>query len=694
MVYGVHIEQNTRYQVERSQTKNPKPLTTKNMKKSLLPLLFLLLTLPAMSQMFLSVTGTVTDTATGNPIPNHAVNIYTDSTSGWGYYNTLYTDMNGQFVDTIIVQNGVSQGYLYVSTLDCQNYPHTLSFAYDPLQYSFTAVFSICYSNNPCQPGFTSQLLPALTVQFTDLSIGGGGVRYWLFGDGNTSNEQNPVHQYSQPGYYGVTLIIGALGTTCYDSAMQYIYVSDSTGGGCQAAFIAIPDSMNTSNTYQFFDQSTGNNFQWYWNFGDPASGSMNTATSQNPLHTFSAAGSYNVCLTIFSSDSTCYDVTCQTITIGNTPGCQADFTYSFDSLQGGNQVYFTDLSTGIPNAWHWDFGDGATSDERFPIHTYLLQGTYTVCLTISGDSCADTHCSTVSITDTTIYHQVYGQVFAGNFPITAGSMMIYSADTNATTLPYMEVTTIDSLGIYYFTLVPEGSYYLIATPSDATGYLPTYYGNVIDWQSATILLLGEPNNPYNISLAGSGQLTPGPGSTTGLIKVSGLKSSMVDKINVILKDEPGNPIGFAPVASWGEFIFPSMAYGTYYLYPELANVTSDHIKVVLTEEEPAAVVNMTFTGSRILGIDDQNVLVTSWVVYPNPFTDLATITIDLHQSTHATVEIYNLTGQLKYRNHVALSTGSNTITCPLSDLSPGIFTLRILSSDGLNLNAKLIKIK
>ncbi|MBT8508911.1 hypothetical protein AZH53_10895 [Methanomicrobiaceae archaeon CYW5] len=45
--------------------------------------------------------------------------------------------------------------------------------------------------------------------------------------------------------------------------------------------------------------------------------------------------------------------------------------------------VNFTDLSTNNPTTWHWDFGDGATSDEQHPVHTFAGAGTYTVTLTV-----------------------------------------------------------------------------------------------------------------------------------------------------------------------------------------------------------------------------------------------------------------------------------------------------------------------
>ena len=47
--------------------------------------------------------------------------------------------------------------------------------------------------------------------------------------------------------------------------------------------------------------------------------------------------------------------------------------------------VSFSDTSTGEPTAWSWDFGDGQTSTERHPVHTYLRPGIYDVALTVTN---------------------------------------------------------------------------------------------------------------------------------------------------------------------------------------------------------------------------------------------------------------------------------------------------------------------
>ena len=78
-----------------------------------------------------------------------------------------------------------------------------------------------------------------------------------------------------------------------------------------------------------------------------------------------------------------------QTVSEFESPG--ADFTADLTSGSVPLTVNFTDQSTGDITSWSWDFGDGATSTEQNPSHTYTDPGTYTVSLTVTGPGGSDT---------------------------------------------------------------------------------------------------------------------------------------------------------------------------------------------------------------------------------------------------------------------------------------------------------------
>jgi PKD repeat protein len=73
------------------------------------------------------------------------------------------------------------------------------------------------------------------------------------------------------------------------------------------------------------------------------------------------------------------------TFKVESNTALQADFSGSPTTGGSPLQVKFTDISTGAPSSWSWNFGDGGTSDQQNPTYTYLNQGTYDVSLSVSG---------------------------------------------------------------------------------------------------------------------------------------------------------------------------------------------------------------------------------------------------------------------------------------------------------------------
>lgn len=136
----------------------------------------------------------------------------------------------------------------------------------------------------------------------------------------------------------------------------------------------------------QFTDASTNMPVSWAWDFGDG-----NTGTGQNPLHTYSAPGTYTVCLTATNLAGS--DTHCQEATIVLPPA--ASFTFED---QGAGTIAFTDASSNDPTAWSWDFGDGNSSTAQNPTHTYTENGTYTICLTATNNAGSDVSCAELSV--------------------------------------------------------------------------------------------------------------------------------------------------------------------------------------------------------------------------------------------------------------------------------------------------------
>jgi|GEM_PF-561697 len=74
-----------------------------------------------------------------------------------------------------------------------------------------------------------------------------------------------------------------------------------------------------------------------------------------------------------------------------------------FSYTENNNSISFTDLTTGNPNFWVWDFGDGSASSQQNPTHSYSASGDYLVCLIASEANCSDSLCQVVNITITDV---------------------------------------------------------------------------------------------------------------------------------------------------------------------------------------------------------------------------------------------------------------------------------------------------
>lgn len=214
-------------------------------------------------------------------------------------------------------------------------------------------------------------------VEFTDNSLGSTPMTWtWDFGDGSTSTLQNPTHMYLQRGTYTVKLTVkNAYGSS---TAIKKDYIS--VGMGPRAAFVANPTSGDVPLNVGFTDQSTGLVTTWSWDFGDGKGSS-----EKNPVHTYWTAGVYNVILTV-SNEYGSSDVTkTQYITV--VGDLVSKFGADPSSGKAPLAVKFTDRSIGGPTAWSWDFGDGTTSTEKNPAHTFTTAGSYDVKLTVTRDA-------------------------------------------------------------------------------------------------------------------------------------------------------------------------------------------------------------------------------------------------------------------------------------------------------------------
>ncbi|MBI1287692.1 MAG: PKD domain-containing protein [Flavobacteriales bacterium] len=300
----------------------------------------------------------------------------------------------------------------------------------------------------------TSNCQAPITVNFTNFSAN-GAVYTWDFGDGNTSNDVNPSHTYSSNGVYTVSLSVdgGNCGT---DDLTLTNYISIDPNNPCVAL---MPDDGSqtltwctgtlyddggpnenyqdnnsvittispvgaTSVTLNFSSFSFESGYDYLYVYDGPTTNSPligqydgNTLPNGG---TISSTGG-DITLRQFSDtyvNESGFALTWE-CTQPNSPPT-ANFASSIQVTCNG-EVSFTDQSINGATSWMWDFGDGNTSTDQNPSHTYQNEGTYTVSLTATNGFGSDA----VSYNNLIVVDRPDGPDASGDSRCDAGSLAL-----------------------------------------------------------------------------------------------------------------------------------------------------------------------------------------------------------------------------------------------------------------------------
>jgi len=249
---------------------------------------------------------------------------------------------------------------------------------------------SICGNDTSCHydtvicvgapiASFTSTGSSTINVTYTGTTTAIDSIG-WLFGDGSRGSGSMASHTYTTPGIYNVCVV-------------GYCPCGNDTACNADTVFcISAPvASFTDTGTITVGTTYTGTTTgvdSTVWNFGDGSS----TVTGTTAIHTYSAIGTYHVCVTVYSpcgSNTSCkYDtVLCVTAPV-------ASFTDT-----GTHAVGFIYTGTTVDiDSVVWGFGDGHTATGMTSLHTYTASGTYHVCVTTYTGCGIDSVCNDISV--------------------------------------------------------------------------------------------------------------------------------------------------------------------------------------------------------------------------------------------------------------------------------------------------------
>ena len=492
-----------------------------------------------------------------------------------------------------------------------------------------------------------------MMVHFWDMSDFQPGTWYWEFGDGETSGEPNPFHEYLAGGEYEVSLTIMGNDSTCIDTYTEIVEIEEFQFP-CEAAFDYWPTWQNPMEIH-FLDLSQFQPGTWYWEFGDGE-----TSNEPSPFHIYAEGGEYEVTLTIMGADSTCNESVTEIVYVEEVVfGCEAYFEY-FHTGFNPMMVHFWDMSDFQPGTWYWEFGDGETSNEPNPFHEYLAGGEYEVSLTIFGadSSCVDTY-SEIVVLDTLInacqsnfwWHHNWGggnplEIMFENNSYANTPIIEFAWDFGDGTGSDEEnpVHLFSDFGFYDVTLG------IVA--EDGCESEATFEVWVHDWQQNCQALFV----PY------------------------------IDSINPL--QVYFNDMSIGPITEWfwefgdGETSFeqnPVHTYATQDVYIATLTIEAENCTSSFYYEIDLITGQVVVSPGPTTGIIEQETIEVS--LYPNPVQNI--LNIDLNTNSNIEVQIVNLAGQ------VIITSRETSID--VSNLSQGIYFANIVTN-GQVFTRKFIK--
>jgi gliding motility-associated-like protein len=293
------------------------------------------------------------------------------------YSGAGITDPNGTFDPAVAGIGTHTITYTYTSLAGCTDV------ASKTIRVLDTASAKFVYSAPPACDG--------TPVTFTDRSVFPAGVvlanTTWDFGDLSPLENHLPgssfTHTFPAAGTYTVKMYnTSAYGcNSTFTSQQVLVSPIPNTTFDFGETSVCIPIAKVSFINKSTIADGSENAFTYYWDFGDPASGPLNTSVAKTPpVHWYQGVGPYTVSLTV-TSGARCPKTYTDVVDFIH-PQPKAKFVTDKPSVCLDETVKLTDVTDpldGTTSSWHWDMGDGDKPGTPVVEHTYLQAGTFTM---------------------------------------------------------------------------------------------------------------------------------------------------------------------------------------------------------------------------------------------------------------------------------------------------------------------------
>jgi hypothetical protein len=292
-------------------------------------------------------------------------------------------------------------------------------------------------------------------------------------------------------------------------------------------------------------------------------------------------------------------------------------------------------------------------------------------------------------------YYFIAGRVFAGEDYVPSAFSYLYKMSEDGTVLDIFaeltgELEWFEYGGLYAaFYIIkaepnPNSSYY--------GAYLPTYYGDVLHWEDATVIHLTESTEEAHIHLVDAMDMPYGSGSISGTID-TGTDHPSGEYVPIFLRLIESGEVTMAYTDLGGNFAFDDLAYDSYEIFAEIFGKSIVPMTVTLHAETPSIDVSMMVSGDQIifLGIEESEFISGVSQPYPNPATEQVNFFINMKKPGILFIELKDISGRTMMSMEDNIRS-SGLINVDISGLPAGYYFIQVSDEHSIGFNRSFIK--
>lgn len=500
----------------------------------------------------------------------------------------------------------------------------------------------------PCNivPTFTTQVSnnSAGVATFTNTTSPNAGLATWNFGDSTVGTGNIITHTFAQPGIYNVCMHVQINNTCSADTCFPVVIANTPVPCNMVAHFTTAVAS--TPNTINFVNASVGfvAGDSIRWSFGDGT-----TSYQINPSHTYSAPGTYQVCLWVKknnlpSGSAPCEAVLCYAVNVGNP--CNLQSTFTATGTSGQPTAYtFASTNANISGATYtWSFGDSTGGNGPEVSHTYSNPGTYQVCLHVATSStCYTDSCMTITVNGGGTNPCSLNPSFNYQISSTQPGMVVFTNNTITANAPLVTWSFGDS--------------------TTGTGNIATHIFQAPG--TYTVCMQVTASNTCSADTCITIQISPAPCNLNAAFTWSNANTAQsIAFVNATVGMSVGDSISW----NFGDGTTSALLNPVHtYAAPGVYNVCL-RISKPQTAGLPACVSEVCHTV----------IIPQILVAYPNPASSVVNVNVSLSSAAPVYAFLYNSQNMFIAQQIVSGIAGSNTITFNTANLAPGYYTIRL----------------